>query len=56
MMLAGALQQKIFTKTIAASIVDEKLSPKNWWPAPYYGEEPYSGRAILDGWNSLDKK
>jgi hypothetical protein len=28
------------------------MTPQKWpWPAPYYGEDRYSGRRILEGWN-----
>jgi hypothetical protein len=46
MKLAGALQQGQFNRTNAAEIL---LFGKQFGPAPYYGEEGYSGRRILEG-------
>ena len=47
MKLAGAYQVLgKLPKTIAANIV---LTGKSYAPAPYYGEESYSGRQILKG-------
>lgn len=45
--LAGALQTGNWSKASAASIV---LFGKSFGPAPYYGEEPHSGRRIIQGW------
>jgi hypothetical protein len=46
MKLAGALQQGQFNRTNAAEIL---LFGRQFGPAPYYGEEGYSGRRILEG-------
>lgn len=52
MMLAGALNNDLYSKTTAAGIVSGAIEPKYWpWPAPYYGEDAYSGRQIINGWN-----
>ena len=46
MKLAGALQQGQFTKANAISII---TTGKAFGPAPWYGEEGYSGRRIQEG-------
>ena len=52
MKLAGALNQKQFTSKNAGMIV---IFGKSFGPRPYYGEDEYSGRMILEGWNSKRK-
>jgi hypothetical protein len=50
MNLAGAYQKKMYKgKSTAFDII---FKGKTFGPAPYYGEEPYSGRMILRGWNN----
>ena len=50
MNLAGAYQQKKYQGDSTA--YDIIFKGTTFGPAPYYGEEPYSGRMILRGWNS----
>jgi len=52
MMLAGALNKGVYNEKTAALIVTGFMTPQKWpWPAPYYGEDKYSGRRIIEGWN-----
>jgi RHS repeat-associated protein len=53
MKLAGAYQQKELSYVNAALIVTTGMS---FGPAPYYGEETYSGRRIQEGINAGNKK
>jgi len=46
--IAGALQTGNFSTSNVAGIV---LYGKSYGPAPYYGEQSYSGRMIINGWN-----
>ena len=46
MKLAGAYQQKVLTKANIASIL---VFGTSFGPAPYYGEQNYSGRRIAEG-------
>lgn len=52
MKLAGVLNQKKYSKFNASRIVTYGAS---FGPAPYFGEDEYSGRMILNGWNSKRK-
>ncbi|NQX40647.1 RHS repeat-associated core domain-containing protein [Pedobacter steynii] len=52
MKLAGALQQRKYSFWNALRIVTFGTS---FGSAPFYGEEEYSGRMILNGWNSNRK-
>jgi RHS repeat-associated protein len=53
MKLAGALQQGHYGKWNAFRIVTFGISYGN---APYYGEIDYTGRRVVEGWNSSQKK
>ena len=53
MKLAGAYQQRQLTKINIAKILTLGTS---FGPAPYYGEETYSGRMILKGIQSVNKR
>ena|SRR5690554_6486437 len=53
MNLAGSYQKKQFNGiSTAADII---FKGKTFGPPPYYGEEPYSGRMIIQGWDSKRK-
>jgi uncharacterized protein RhaS with RHS repeats len=53
MNLAGSYQQKQYKGlSTAISIIS---AHKTFGPPPYYGEETYSGRMIIQGWNSNRK-
>jgi len=53
MKLAGAYQQGKLTKANIAKIM---IYGASFGPAPYYGEQEYSGRRILQGINYGTKK
>ena len=53
MKLAGALQTGNYDKWNAAKIV---TYGKSYGPAPYYGEIEYTGRRVIEGWNSSQIK
>lgn len=48
MKLAGALQTRNWSSSNAADIF---INGTSYGPPPYYGEQPYSGRMIIQGWN-----
>lgn len=52
MKLAGALQVGQYNKVNAAKIVTFGTS---YGPAPWYGEENYTGRMVKEGWDSSRK-
>jgi hypothetical protein len=50
MRLAGAYHSKgTLTRGMVANIL---LNNASYGPAPYYGEIPYAGRMIVNGWNN----
>ena len=49
MKLAGALNQNKYSTPNAIKIV---MFGTSYGSAPYFGEDEYSGRMILKGWNS----
>ncbi|MFB6454393.1 hypothetical protein ACE38W_03905 [Chitinophaga sp. Hz27] len=49
MKLAGALQQGQYNKVNAGKIV---LFGTSYGPAPWYGEQEYTGRMVKLGWFS----
>lgn len=53
MKLAGAYQVRKLTPANAAKILTTGAA---FGPAPYYGEQPYSGRMIQMGINAGSKK
>jgi hypothetical protein len=52
MKLAGTSQQRKWNAWNAFSVVSFGTS---FGEAPYYGEQEYSGRMILRGWNYVPK-
>lgn len=48
MKLAGAYQQGKYTTTNAMKIV---VFGTSYGPAPWFGEDAYSGRMVKKGWN-----
>lgn len=52
MKLAGAYQQGVLNKFNIARVL---IYGASFGPAPYYGEEPYSGRRILEGIKAGEK-